>query len=108
MPDPISLSGLILKRVGVIKSLNDFAGKYKQAKIIFLPMVQEVDTIELAWTKIKEWVENGAVTDTQLVGRLDRSLECGTLVITALQHDLSVYSSSVNSLSITALESGLE
>ena len=57
-------------------------------------MATEVDTIELAWSKIKEWAEDyskDAAVDATLLQRLHRSLECGTLVMSALQKNLSEY-----------------
>ena len=66
-----------------------------------MSMIQEVDTIELAWSRIKEWSQAYAetATDTDVVngresfflGRLNRSLECGTLVMSALQDDLAEF-----------------
>ena len=100
--DPVSIFGLvsgsasvISQGASVIKSLNDVAGKFKQAEPMMLSMVQEVDTIELTWKRIKEWSEGytEAGLDVELLERLNRSLKCGTLVISALQDDLSEYDS---------------
>jgi len=100
MADPLSIVSviegslsLILQCGNVVKTLNDIAGKYKHAKLSILSMVQEVNTIELAWSRIRGWAQNHAdnTSDTELFERLDRSLECGTLVMSALQQDLSEY-----------------
>ena len=102
MVDPISIFGLVTGSASLIsscasaiQSLNDLAGRYGQAKLTIISMISEVDTIEFAWKRIKEWLEDyaEASTDDELLGRLDRSLECGTLVITALQKDLLEYGS---------------
>ncbi len=101
MGDPVTVlgivnssAGLVLKCGSVIKSLHDIAGKHKKAGIAVTSMVAEIDTIELAWIRIREWAEGyskDAAVDVDLLHRLDRSLECGTLVMSALQKDLSDY-----------------
>ena len=100
--DPVSIFGLvsgstsvISQCASVIKSLNDVAGKFKQAELTILSRIQVVDTIELAWKRIKEWSEGytEAGLDVELLERLNRSLKCGTLVISALQDDLSEHDS---------------
>lgn len=100
MADPFTIVGiiegslsLILQCGSVAKSLNDLAGKYKQASLSILSMAQEVDTIELAWSRIKNWSEECSEAGLELtfLERLNRSIDCGTLVISALQQDLSEY-----------------
>lgn len=117
MADPLSIISLIEGSVGLIlqcgsvaKSLGDIAGKFKQAKLSAISMKVEVNTVEFAWTRIKKWTQlyAGVATDTVLVldfvdptflERLDQSLECGTLVMSALQEDLSTYTESAETLS---------
>jgi len=72
------------------RQLNDLAGKYRQAELAILSMAQEVATIELAWTRIKQWSESSAAESMEatFLERLDQSLDCGSLVINALQRDL--------------------
>ena len=101
MADPVTIlgivngsAGLVLKCGSVIKSLHEVAGKHKKAGISIMSLVSEVDTIELAWTRIKDWAEaysKDAAVDTGLLERLNRSLECGALVMSALQNDISDY-----------------
>ncbi|KAL2054573.1 hypothetical protein ABVK25_005321 [Lepraria finkii] len=100
--DPVSIfalvsgsASLISQCASAINSFNGVARKYKQAELTKLSMIQEVDTIELAWKPIKEWSEGytEAGPDVELLERLDRSLKCGTLVISILQDDLSEYDS---------------
>lgn len=100
MADPISILsllegsvGLILQCANVAKSLNDIAGRYKQAKLTILSLTQEVDTIELAWGRIRDWsqVQTVAGTDVRFCERLDRSLEYGRLVMAALEQDLNAF-----------------
>ena len=109
MADPLSILSiiesslsLILQCGNVAKTLNDLAGKFKQAKLALLSMAQEVDTIELAWSRIRQWSENCEQNqlDLPFVERLDRSLECGTLVISALQQDLAACTSDPHGSSV--------
>ena len=101
MADPVTVlaivngsAGLILKCASVIKSLHEIANKHKKADIAVMSLISEVDTIELAWKQIKEWAKDyfrDAAVDTELLNRLNRSLECGALVMSALQNDISDY-----------------
>ena len=102
MADPISIISLVEGSItlivqcgSAIKSLNEIAGKYKQAELILSSMIQEVDVIELAWKRIKDWSESytNEAGDGELLERLDKSLKCGTNVISALQDDLLDYGS---------------
>ena len=102
MADPISIISLVEGSVtlivqcgSAIKSLNEIAAKYKQAELILSSMIQEVDVIELAWKRIKDWFESytNEAGDGELLERLDKSLKCGTNVISALQDDLLAYGS---------------
>ena len=109
MADPVTVlgivngsAGLIFKCGSVIKSLHEVAGKHKKAAIAVMSLVSEVDTIELAWNRIKDWAEaysKDAAVDTGLLERLNRSLECGALVMSVLQNDISGYQSNGSTLS---------
>ena len=109
MVDPVSVlaivdgsTSLVLKCASVIKSLHDIADKHKKATITIMSMAAEVDTIELAWSRVKEWAQDcpkDTASDMKLLQRLDRSLECGALVLSALQTDLSEYNKSESTLS---------
>ena len=111
MADPVAVlgivngsAGLILKCASVIQSLHEVAEKHKKASIAVMSLVSEVDTIELAWTRIKEWAEvyfKDAAPDTGFLNRLNRSLECGALVMSALQNDISDYRRNGSRLSFT-------
>ena len=54
-----------------------------------------MDVIELAWKRFKDWFESyiNEAGDGELLERLDKSLKCGTYVISALQDDLLDYGS---------------
>ena len=102
MADPISIISLVEGSItlivqcgSAIKSLNEIAAKYKQAELALSSMIQEVDVIELAWKRIKDWFESytNEAGDGELLERLNKSLKCGTNVISALQDDLLGYGS---------------
>ena len=102
MADPISMISLVEGSISLIiqcgsaiKSLNEIAAKYKQAELALSSMIQEVDIIEFAWKRIKDWFESytNEAGDVELLERLDKSLKCGTNVISALQDDLLDYGS---------------
>lgn len=102
MVDPISIISLVEGSISLIvqcgsaiKSLNEIAAKYKQAELTLSSIIQEVDVIELAWKRIKDWFESyiDEAGDVELLERLDKSLKCGTNVISALQDDLLGYGS---------------
>ena len=109
MMDPVTVlaivngsASLILNCASVIKSLHEVAAKHKKANIAVISLVSEIDTIELAWTRIKQWAEaysKNAKVETGLLDRLNRSLECGTLVMSALQNDISDYQRNGSTLS---------
>ena len=109
MADPVTVlgivngsAGLILKCAYVVKSLYEVAEKYEKAGIAVMALESEVDTNELAWTRIKKWAEDystDATVDTGLLKRMNRSLECGALVMSVLQNDLSDYQRNGSSLS---------
>ena len=110
--DPASLIALVEGSVGlalqcgsVAKTLSDLAGRYRSADLTIMSMVQSLDTMELAWSRIKDWsqVQWFALRlrpeDETFVHRLNRSLEVGRLVMEALQEDLSPFQKDTDALS---------
>lgn len=104
-------AGLALKCVSVAKSLNDLTTKYKQSKLTLLSLVQSLDTIQLAWSRIGKWSEDYASrngteaeliseNDDELFERLKKSLEIGNLVMEAFEEDLLPYSNNIQNLSV--------
>lgn len=100
MADPISVIslvegsiGLVLQCGSVAKLLSDMMTKFKHAEVAITSMIQEIETIQFAWNRIKEWSEEHAeaATDSSFVQRLEKSLQCGTLVLSALEQDLANY-----------------
>ena len=100
MVDPISVIslvegsiGLVLQCGSVVRTLSDIRAKFKHAEIAIMSLIDEVETIQFAWSRIKEWSEDHAeaATDTRFVQRLEKSLQCGTIVLSALEQDLADY-----------------
>ena len=105
MADPIAVIslvegsiGLVLQCGSVAKTLSDMIAKFKTAEVAITSLFQEVETIQFAWSRIKGWSEDHAeaATDSQFVRRLEKSLECGTLILSALEQDLADYKHRVN------------
>ena len=69
-------------------------------------MIQQVDTIKAAWTRIREWSiecqknEDARRSGLELLERLDQSLECGDLVLSALEDDLVPYRNAKKPMSL--------
>ena len=71
-------------------------------------MIQEIDLLQFAWTRIKDWSQDYEPTTADATAshevnssfweRLDRSLECGMIVISALQNDISEYTNRLGNL----------
>ena len=106
MADPISIIslvegslGLILQCASAAQRLHDIAEKYKNATVTALSMRNEIDTISVAWKRIKEWSQECGDEDTidsELLAHLYQSLEGGTFVVSALDHHLAKHTTSVS------------
>ena len=76
------------------KSLSEIAGKHKRAELIIRSIVEEIETIQIAWEWIVEWFDeySGEISaDSNLFERLDKSLRAGDRVIAELEADISIY-----------------
>ena len=101
MADPISIVSLIegslsliLQCASAAKCLHDIAEKYKKTRLTAMSMRQEVETVLLAWQRIKEWSQGhgeGNTVDAELLLRLEELLEAGTAVISTLHEDIAKY-----------------
>ena len=86
--------GLVLKCGDVAKALNDVTSKYRRAELDIKLLAQHIDTIKVAWQRINDWSRNCqklGVKDSEdiaLFRRLEQSLECGDLIVSAIQDDL--------------------
>ena len=100
--------GLALKCVSLAKTLNDFASKYKQARLTVLSMVQHLEIVQLAWERINKWSQKysqdvaGAICeeDEKLLKRLQTSLDVGYLVMEALEDDLLPFQRQLDNLGV--------
>lgn len=100
--DPATIVGLVSSAAALAKVcgstakvLNTLVSKYKNAKLAILSMVQGLDTMQLAWSRIGKWAQNQApdelLEEDDFMGRLRRSLETGSLVMDALNEELLIY-----------------
>ncbi|KAL2039862.1 hypothetical protein N7G274_007263 [Stereocaulon virgatum] len=99
-------AGLLIKCGSVVNTLSNLAGKFKKAELAIKTMIQQVDTIKAAWSRIREWSiecqknEDARRSGLELLGRLNQSLECGDLVISALEEDLVPYRNAKKTMSL--------
>ena len=90
-------ASLVYKCGDVLKTINDVAGKYKKAELSIKLLVQQVDALKAAWERISRWSDSVSKDTTTpdvnsiVLARLDQSLDCGNLVISALERDLITY-----------------
>ena len=100
--DPATIIGLVSSAAALAKvcgsaakDLNTLVSKYKNAKLAILAMVQGLDTMQLAWSRIGKWAQNQMpdelLEEDDFIGRLRRSLETGALVMDALKEELLIY-----------------
>ena len=100
--DPVTIIGLVEGSISlavqcgsVAKSLNTIAGQYKHAKLTLSTMVQSLAIMQFAWDRIAVWSNDHVFTDDDsLMGRLERFLQTGFLVLDALEEDLRSYDAS--------------
>ena len=100
--DPVTIVGLVSSAVtlatmcgSAAKDLHTLVSKYKNAKLAILSMVQGLETMQLAWSRIGKWAQNqtpdGLLEEDDFIGRLQRSLETGSLILDALKEELLIY-----------------
>ena len=101
--DPVTLVGIVEGSISlavqcgsVAKSLNNLAGQYKYAKLTISTMVQNLDIMQVAWDRIGAWSKTSMapIDDHDLMQRLERFLQTGSLVLDALEEDLLSYDAS--------------
>ena len=78
-----------------MKSLNSISGQYRNARIMLVSMVQNLDAIQLAWKRIGQWSEEylplNDFHDEDFMLRVQRSLDAGKLVMDALEEELIAF-----------------
>ncbi|MCJ1390401.1 hypothetical protein MMC18_003260 [Xylographa bjoerkii] len=83
--------GLAAKCASVAQQLYDIAAKVKQAELTIRAVGEECEIIRLAWTRIEKWVlgwADDAAADLELLHRLHRSIETGSMIVSALEDSL--------------------
>ena len=96
--DPASIVGLVAacssltkQCASVVKSLHGLIETYKSAELIILSVATECETIQFAWDRIETWAQQQLhhIDDFEDVGaRLQKSIYCGELVMSALEEEL--------------------
>ena len=90
-------ASLIVRCTSVAKSLSDLSAKYKRADLTIKVLIEQVETIKVAWARIQKWTkeyqqrQSNICDDEELLGQLHRKLECGELVLSSLETDLQRY-----------------
>ena len=100
--DPVSLVGLVQGSISlavqcgsIAKSLNNLAGKYKNAELHVSTMVQNLDIMQFTWDRIGAWSKDYMPRDNDVIPqRLERFLETGFSALDALEEDLESYNGS--------------
>lgn len=103
--DPASIVGLVAacssltkQCASVVEILHGLIETYRYAELAILSIVQECETIQFAWRRIAVWANENlhCVDDFEELGeRLQKSIYCGELVMSALEEELvTVISSS--------------
>lgn len=79
-----------------VKKMNDIASKYRHSRLTVMSITQYLDTMQYAWERIGAWTwsyePDANVDDDGFVSRMARILETGTMVMEALEEDLSRFS----------------
>jgi muconolactone delta-isomerase len=106
--DPASVVGLMAacssltkQCASVVNTLHGLVETYKNAELAILSIAEECSTVEYAWRRIAEWAEGNLykVEDFEELGeRLQRSIYCGELVVSALKEEIMGIQSNPNSV----------
>lgn len=96
--DPVSIVSLAAACLGLVKACKSVVGTlrnimedFESTKLSLLSFTEECEIIKLAWIQVQEWTKQHDI-DVQCQGevleRLQRSVTCGQLVMSALDKDL--------------------
>lgn len=82
--------GIALKIGAVVNDLCDLKQKFEHAELELQSTIEECRTIQTAWYGIEAWVRKADTTvEQKLLGRLNKSLNVGVMVMSALEADLA-------------------
>ncbi|KAI4122836.1 MAG: hypothetical protein LQ338_005588, partial [Usnochroma carphineum] len=105
MTDPISIASiatgsasLALQLGQVIHDLHNLSERYRFAELTVSSISSSLETVQFSWRRIatilERWTSDEVVFQDdagELFAQLNRSLKAGSLVIAALEEDLSPY-----------------
>ena len=92
--------GLITKCCKAVQGLHDLSMEYKHAELAIVSVIHELDVVQMAWEQMSMRIDNHNVNepvDGEVLVRIKRSLDCGMIVISALEWDLAYYRHSAKS-----------
>jgi hypothetical protein len=97
MEEPVTISsiingslGIALKIGTVVNDLYDLKQKFEHAELDLQSTIEECRTIQTAWYGIEAWVRKADTTvEQKLLECLNRSLNAGIMVMSALEADLA-------------------
>ena len=105
--DPVTIVAIVSGSIGlaakcssVTKQLSDITAKLKQAELTLRAIGEECEIIRLAWTRIEKWVVGWAddtAADQELLHRLYRSIETGSMIISASEDSVRAIGEASNS-----------
>jgi hypothetical protein len=106
--DPASIAGLVAacfsltkQCASVIKTLHALIETYKSAELTILSVVTECETIQFAWLRIELWAKEHLYHVDgfeELGARLQKSIYCGEIVMSAFEEELLSITSKSGSL----------
>ena len=101
MADPLTVTSIISTAVGLVfqcgkiaQNLKTLADKYMSCEVELKGMRHQCETLKLAWDRIKTWCElhgESDFSDMLLIQRLTEDLELGTVIMSALEKDMSLF-----------------
>lgn len=97
--DPVSVVSLVAACAslaktcaGIAKTLHSLVETYKFAELAILSITEECETVQLAWDRIEQWAKSNLHQidrPEQIIERLQRSVYCGQLVMSALETEIA-------------------
>lgn len=99
--DPVSIISLVNVSVGlaikagtIAKDIQTISSQYKNAEVSIVALSNECRTFGTVLTRIEAWLrsaEDGVTHDDMILEQLSSSLECGSIVLKAMEDDLLAF-----------------
>lgn len=86
--------GLITKCCKAVQGIHDLIMEYKHAELAIVSMIHELDVVQMAWEQMSRRIDShneNEPVDGEVLERIKRSLDCGMIVMSALERDLAYY-----------------